>query len=611
MPRAWRCATPSHGGVRAEAVYADEPWPAAKRHLRAGLLSASVTAMSVVAESYLSFRPKLLECLRTYTRAKFWADVLAGLTVGIVALPLAIGFGLASGVSPGAGIYTAIIGGFLVSALGGSRVQIGGPAGAFVGLVYAIVVQYGLPNLLVCTALAGLLLFVIGAARLGTLIKFIPHPVTTGFTCGIAITIITTQVKDFLGLQMDRVPADFPEKMLAFYRALPSTSWPTLAVGLGALAIVGFWPASWRRRVPGSIVAVVLGAFVVWWLKLPVETIRSRFGEDAFPHGLPTFKLLIVDWANLGNLVRPAVAIALLGSIESLLSAVVADGMIDDRHDSNQELMAQGIANMTVPFFGGIPVTGVIARTATNVRNGAGSPVAGIVHALALLVIVLVAAPMAKFIPLTVLGAVLVVVAFRMGEWDEFILLRRQARSDAAVFLVTFVLTVVFDLTVAVEMGMILAAGLFIKRVHDTTHVAAIDDNGVPGQGHEAVKDLPPGVLVYRVFGALLFGAADKVDNVLRRGAADARVVVLHMAAVTALDGTALNALENLHEKLLHHKKHLILSGPHTQPYFLMEKAGFLEKVGAANVVGDLEAAVARARTLVATKSPPTRAPFA
>ena len=552
--------------------------------------------------NYLAFRPKLVECLRGYSRAKFLADILAGLTVGIVALPLAIGFGIASGVSPGAGIYTAIIGGFIVSAFGGSRVQIGGPAGAFVGLVYSIVTQYGLPNLRVCTVLAGALLFIIGAARLGTLIKFIPHPVTTGFTCGIAITIITTQVKEFFGLQMEKMPADFVEKMVAFGRAMPTTSWPTLAVGAASIAIIVFWPVAWARRVPGSIIAVIVGTLVVWLLKLPVETIRSRFGDGAFPHGLPAFKMLTFDWQHLGDLVRPAVAIALLGSIESLLSAVVADGMIDDRHDSNQELMAQGIANMAVPFFGGIPVTGAIARTATNIRNGANSPIAGIIHALTLMLIVLLVAPLAKFIPLTVLGAVLIVVAIRMGEWDEFVLLKKQARSDAAVFLVTFFLTVVFDLTVAVEMGMILAAGLFIKRVTDTTHVAAIDDKGAPGQGHEAVHDLPPGVLVYRVFGALLFGAADKLDNVLRRGAADARVVILHMAAVTALDGTALNALENLHEKLRHHKKHLILSGPHTQPFFLMQKAGFLERVGEANVVGDLESAVARARELVAIK---------
>ncbi len=443
----------------------------------------------------ISFQPKLLESLRDYSREKFLRDVLAGLTVGVVALPLAIGFGIASGVSPGAGIYTAIIGGFLVSAFGGSRVQIGGPAGAFVGLVYAIVTQYGLPNLLLCTVLAGALLFIIGAAKLGTLIKFIPHPVTTGFTCGIAITIISTQVKDFFGLQMASVPADFTEKMIAFARALPTTSWPTLVIGAGSLAIVSWWPARWARRVPGSIIAVIVGTAAVAWLKLPVETIRSRFGDEAFPHGLPEFHLLHFDWEHVGALVRPAVAIALLGSIESLLSAVVADGMIDDKHDSNQELMAQGIANMTVPFFGGIPVTGVIARTATNVRNGAGSPIAGIVHALTLLLIVLIAAPLAKFIPLTTLGAVLIVVALRMGEWDEFLLLRKQARSDAAVFLVTFALTVLFDLTVAVEMGMILAAGLFIKRVSDTTHVAELDDKQrpPPRRGRRARRDSPHG----------------------------------------------------------------------------------------------------------------------
>ncbi len=560
--------------------------------------------------NYFSFRPKLVECLRDYSREKFVRDVLAGLTVGVVALPLAIGFGIASGVSPGAGIYTAILGGFLVSAFGGSRVQIGGPAGAFVGLVYTIVTQFGLPNLLVCTVLAGAILFILGAARLGTLIKFVPHPVTTGFTCGIAITIISTQVKDFFGLHMEKMPADFLEKMVAFGRAMPTTSWPTFVVGAASMAMVAFWPAPWARRMPGSIVAVILATLVVFYFKLPVETIVSRFGDDAFPHGLPAFRMIVIDWPHLGSLVRPAVAIALLGSIESLLSAVVADGMIDDRHDSNQELMAQGLANLTGPFFGGIPVTGVIARTATNVRSGAGSPIAGITHALTLLLIVLIAAPLAKFIPLTTLGAVLIVVALRMGEWDEFLLLKRQARSDAAVFLVTFFLTVVFDLTVAVEIGMVLAAGLFIKRVTDTTHVAAIDDSGAPGQGHEVAKDLPPGVLVYRVFGALLFGGADKIDNVLRRGAADARVVILHMAAVTALDGTALNALENLHEKLRHHKKQLILSGPHTQPYFLMEKAGFLERVGEANVVGDLESAVARARELVPPKKSPSKAPF-
>jgi SulP family sulfate permease len=553
-------------------------------------------------EEVISFQPRLLECLRDYSRARFVADVLAGLTVGVVALPLAIGLGVASGVSPGAGIYTAIVGGFLVSAFGGSRVQIGGPAGAFVGLVYMIIAEYGLQNLLLCTAMAGVALFILGAARLGTLVKFIPHPVTTGFTCGIAITIAISQVKEFLGLKLDTVPPEFFERVSALFRALPSLNGATLLVGIASLVTIKFWPKRWGRFVPGSIVAVIIGTWVVRGFHLPVETIASRFGEGAFPNGLPEFQPLAFDLENLGNLIRPAMAITLLGGIESLLSAVVADGMTDDRHDSNQELMAQGVANFVVPFFGGIPVTGVLARTATNIRNGANSPIAGMVHALTLLIIVLVAAPVAKFIPMTVLAAVLIVVAFNMGDWGEFRILHRHAKSDAAVFLVTFVLTVIFDLTVAVEVGMILAAGLFIKRVTDTTRVTALDEVGSAGAGHEHVANVPRGVLVYRVFGALLFGAADKLDSVIRRANTDTRVVILHVAAVTALDATALNALDSLHEKLRRHKKHLILSGPHTQPFFLMEKSGFLERVGAENVVADLEAAVARARELVTSR---------
>ncbi|HSY53644.1 MAG TPA: SulP family inorganic anion transporter [Opitutaceae bacterium] len=557
----------------------------------------------LASQRIFSFRPKLVECLRGYSRERFLVDLLAGLTVGIVALPLAIGFGIAAGATPGAGIFTAIMGGFIVSALGGSRVQIGGPAGAFVGLVYMVIAQYGMPNLLLCTAMAGVMLFILGAARLGSLIKFIPHPITTGFTCGIAITIISTQVKDFLGLKLDPVPANFLEKTAALGRALPTLNGATLAVGVGAFVLIKLWPKTWAQRVPGSIVAIIVGTLVVSLLKLPVETIGGRFGDNGIPHGWPAFHLLKFDWRHLGALVRPAVAIALLGSIESLLSAVVADGMIDDRHDSNQELMAQGIANFTVPFFGGIPVTGVLARTAVNVRNGARTPIAGMVHSLTLLAIVLLAAPLAKFIPLTVLGAVLIVVSLQMGEWDEFLLLRWQTKSDAVIFLVTFGLTVVFDLSVAVEIGMVLAAFLFVKRVADTTQVLAHDDEaGAAGEGHERVENLPDGVLVYRVFGALLFGAADKLDSVMRRANADTRVVILHLAALTALDGTALNALETLHEKLRRHGRHLMLSGPHTQPYALMEKMGFLERVGRDNVTTGLDAAVARARKLLEAK---------
>lgn len=560
------------------------------------------TSSKGLAASFFAFRPKLVDCLRDYSRERFFADLLAGLTVGIVALPLAIGFGIAAGATPGVGIFTAIIGGFLISALGGSRVQIGGPAGAFVGLVYATIAHYGLPDLLLCTAMAGGLLFILGAARLGSLVKFVPHPVTTGFTCGIAITIISTQVKDFFGLKLDQVPPEFLQKAVALGRALPTLSGVTIAVGVGAFALIKLWPKAWSRRVPGSIVAIIAGTLVVGLFKLPVETIGGRFGDNGIPRGLPAFHLLSFDWRHLGNLVRPAVAIALLGSIESLLSAVVADGMIDDRHDSNQELMAQGIANFTVPFFGGIPVTGVLARTATNIRSGAHSPVAGMIHALTLLVIVLAAAPLAKFIPLTVLGAVLIVVSLNMGEWDEFLLLHRQAKSDAVVFLVTFVLTVVFDLSVAVEFGMVLAAFLFIKRVADTTQVTAHDEADAPQLGHEQAVDVPKGVLVYRVFGALLFGAADKLDSVMRRANADAHIIILHLAAVTAMDATALNALETLEEKLHRHGRHLILSGLHAQPYRLMVKAGFVARMGKPNVVADLDAAVARSRQLIAER---------
>jgi len=547
------------------------------------------------------FRPRLLDSLKGYKRESFLADMGAGVTVGIVALPLAIGLGIASGVSPSAGIFTAIIGGLLVSLFGGSKVQIGGPAGAFVGMVYMIVNQYGMGDLLLCTMMAGVILFVLGACKLGTLIKFVPHPVTTGFTCGIAITIISTQIKDFLGLPIEKVPAEFFEKLPVLARALPDTNLWTLCVGLTSLLILSAWPRHGWKKLPASIVAVVGVTAVAWAFNLPVATIESAFG--GIPRSLPPLSFPDFDWHHLGDLVRPAVAIALLGGIESLLSAVVADGMVDDKHDSNQELMGQGVANFVAPLFGGIPVTGVIARTATNVRNGAKTPVAGVVHAFTLLAIVLLAAPLAKFIPIATLAAVLVMVAYNMGEWDEFLVLKRMALSDAVVFVTTFVLTVLFDLTVAVEIGMLLAAFLFIKRVTDTTQVAALDDHTQPGgQGHEKIDKVPKGVLVYRVFGALLFGAADKLDSVLRRANADTSAVVLHMAAVTALDGTALNALETLHDKLRLHGKHLILSGPHTQPYFLMDKAGFLDRVGRENIAPDLASGVARAGELAAQK---------
>jgi len=545
------------------------------------------------------FRPRLLEALRDYSQEKFFADLGAGLTVGIVALSLCIGLGIASGVTPQAGLYTGIIGGFIVSALGGSRVQIGGPAGAFVGLIALMVAQYGLADLLLCTMMAGAILFAMGALRLGSLIKFVPHPVTVGFTCGIAITILSTQIRALLGLQLAGAePAEFLPKMTALAGALPTMTWATSGIAGLSLVIILLWPKRWSR-VPGSIAAVVAGTGLVAVCQLPVETIGSKYG--GIPQGWPALHFPPIDLAHLSSLIRPAFTIALLGAIESLLSAVVADGLIDDRHDSNQELMAQGAANFLVPLFGGLPVTGVLARTATNIRCGARTPVAGLVHAALLLLVLLAAAPLFTGVPLATLAAVLTVVALRMGEWEEFSLLHKKPRGDAAVFLTTFGLTVLFDLTVAVEVGMVLAAFSFIKRVADTTQIHALtgEETATGGQGHEPVKDVPRGVMIYRVFGALLFGSAEKLESIIRRTGGDTRVVILHMAAVTAMDATALNRIENLHEKLRRHGKHLVLSGPHTQPYFMLEKAGFFDALGRDNIGADLETAVARARALL------------
>ena len=547
------------------------------------------------------FRPRLLDALKGYNAGKFLTDLGAGLTVGVVALSLCVGLGIASGVTPAAGLYSGIVGGFLVSALGGSRVQIGGPAGAFVGLVALIAAKYGVGSLLLCTMMAGVILMVMGAFKLGSLIKFIPHPVTVGFTCGIAITIFSTQIRPFLGLQLAKEPAEFLPRMLALGGSLPSIEWPTVLLGAISLALVHYWPKN-LSRVPGSIVAVLVGTLLVAIFKWPTETIGSRFG--GIPQGLPAFQLPHFDLSQLDSLIRPAFTIAFLGAIESLLSAVVSDGLIDDRHDSNQELMAQGAANFIAPMFGGIPVTGVLARTAANIRAGALTPVAGMIHALFLLVVLLVAAPWAKDIPLVSLAAVLIIVALRMGEWEEFGLLHRKPRGDAVVFLTTFGLTVFFDLTVAVEIGMILAAVLFIKRIADTTQVHAMtgEQAEVGGAGHEPVANVPKGVIIFRVFGALLFGSAEKLENLSRRAGVRDDVIILHLAAVTAMDATALNRVETLHAKLRRHNKHLVLSGPHTQPFFMMEKAGFFDVLGRENVTADLGAAVARSRELLGKK---------
>lgn len=547
----------------------------------------------------LTFRPKLLDCLAGYDRGRLAADVTAGLVVGVVALPLAMAFAIASGVKPEAGIFTAVIAGFIISALGGTRVSIGGPTGAFIVILYGIGLKYGLENLAICTIMAGVILLVMGFARLGTMIKFIPYPVTMGFTSGIAVLIFTTQVKDFLGLQVANVPSEFIEKMRVLGEHLGTIQWPTFALAAGSFALIKLWPKRWARRVPGSIVALVLGTALVALLQIPVETIGSRFG--GIPQGLPSPHLPSLEWENIRNLIQPATTIALLAAIESLLCAVVADGMIDDRHDSNQELIAQGLANIVSPLFGGIAATGAIARTATNVKSGASTPVAGIVHALTLLVIILVAAPLAKFVPLATLSAVLVVVALHMGEWHNFARLRRWPISDAAVFLTAFVLTVVIDLTVAVEIGMVLAAMLFIKRSSETTQIMAVDESTeTEGSHHSLVgKQVPKGVMVYRIFGAFFFGAADKLESALKRLQQEPDVLILRMRKVIAMDATGLNALEDLYERLHRKGKHLVLSAPHTQPLAVMENAGFIDRLGRENVCAHIDAALARAREIL------------
>jgi SulP family sulfate permease len=558
------------------------------------------------------FRPRLVDTLKNYTREVFVADLVAGITVGIVALPLAMAFAIASGVKPEAGIFTAIVAGFLISALGGSRVAIGGPTGAFVVILYSIGQQYGQSNLLLCTLLAGILLVIAGLARLGTMIKFIPYPVTVGFTCGIAVLIFSTQLKDFLGLKLAQpLPADFVGKIIICVEQISALHPATLVLSIVSVLIIVAWPRSWGKWLPGSMIAILVGTIGAWMLQshassLPfdvnIATIGSRFG--GIPQSLPGISLPHFDWQALQNLIRPAATIAVLAGVESLLCCVVADGMIDDRHDSNQELIAQGIANIFSPLFGGIAATGAIARTATNVRNGGRTPVAGIIHALTLLLLVLLAAPLAKYVPLATLSAVLVVVAYHMGEWHHFARLRKWPKSDAIIFVIAFALTVLIDLTAAVEVGMVLAAVLFIRRMAETTEVTEVDHaTETEGLQHSLHgKEVPKGVLIFRVFGAFFFGAAGKLEIALSRTRQDPKVLILRLRKVLAMDATGLNALEELYDKLHKQGRYLILSGPHTQPLLVMDKGGFLDRIGRENVCANIDLSLQRAREILAQK---------
>lgn len=535
--------------------------------------------------AWTRFRPKLLDSLGGYDRSRFGTDVIAGITVGILALPLAMAFAIASGMSPAAGIVTAIIAGLVISVFGGSRVQIGGPTGAFIVIVYGIVVQYGIANLLICTMMAGVMLLAMGLARLGTWIRFIPISVISGFTKGIAVLILLSQVKEFLGLQIEALPAEFFGKIEALWAGLPTVNPHSVMLGAACVLLIVVWPKRWRI-VPSPVVALVAGTAVAAALSLDVETIGSRFG--GIPSGLPPFALPTVSFAELGPLFAPAFTIALLGAIESLLSATVADNMIDDRHDPNQELIAQGMANIAAPLFGGFCATGAIARTSTNVRMGGRTPVAGIVHSLTLLLVVLLAAPAARYIPLTVLSAILLVVAWKMGEWGEFRHLRRYRFNYQAVLLATFVLTVIFDLTVAVQAGLVLAAVFFITRMSGLTQVREVE---VPGAG----DDRP--VRVYEVFGSLFFGAANKIEPLLALAepAHAAKVIVLDMQKVINVDTTGLDMLSTLQRKLARNGKRLFIAGANAQPLSLFSRSGFVDVLGAEHLCADLATALLRA----------------
>lgn len=550
--------------------------------------------MSILPASF-SFRPKLVECLSGYERAQFGKDVAAGITVGVLALPLAIAFAIASGMSPTAGLWTAIVAGFLISALGGSRVQIGGPTGAFIPIIFGIVTQYGVANLLIATLLAGALLVLMGLFRLGQLIRFIPISVVIGFTNGIAVVIFLSQVKDFLGLPGPALPAEFFARIKAIVHTAPDADLPTLAFSVLALTLLLGWNRYGSRiprigRVPGPLVVLVLATLAQALFAFPVETIGSRFG--GIPQEFPAFALPVLSLETLRSLIAPAITIALLGAIESLLSARVADAQVDDRHDPNQELLAQGVANLVAPLFGGFAATGALARTATNVRVGGRTPVAGIIHALTLLIVVLVAAPLAAYVPLPALSAILVVVALNMGEWHAFRELSRYSLNYRVILLTTFFVTVVFDLTLAVEIGLVLASLFFITRMASLTQVERLGDP-------EWVRREGLPVVGYKIFGSLFFGSVGKLQTVIDHNAEGAQVVVLDLHQVVNLDTTGLDTLESLLRILRKRGGSLILAGLNSQPGSLVFRSGFSDQIGDDNIVVDLDEAWARAARLL------------
>ena len=561
----------------------------------------------------LEFKPQLLTTLRHYSRQQFMTDLMAGIIVGIVALPLAIAFGIASGVTPEKGIITAIVAGLFVSLLGGSKVQIGGPTGAFIIIIYGIIQQYGFEGLTIATLMAGVFLIMFGVLHLGTIIKYIPYPIVVGFTSGIALTIFTTQIKDLLGLTMTSVPSDFIEKWIAYVGSFPTIDWPSAAVGIGSVALIAVWPRLSRRtplaKLPGSLIAIIVMTIAALLLKqyagvTTIETIGDRF---SISNVLPDAQVPDLSWEVIKGLVSPAITIAILGAIESLLSATVADGVIGDHHSSNTELIAQGVANLASPLFGGIPATGAIARTMTNINNGGRTPVAGIVHAAVLLLIFLFLMPLAQYIPMACLAGVLVIVAYGMSGWRSFFSIMKNPKSDVIVLWVTFLLTVLFDLTVAIEVGLICACLLFMRRMAETTDVKVISDEIDPAEessdfqlGNLEHLTIPEGVEVYEINGPYFFGAGNKFEEIMGAlGHGRPKVRIIRMRKVPFVDSTGIHNLTNLCQMSQKEGIQVILSGVNENVQAVLHKAKFDELVGKDNICSHINLALDRAKQLL------------
>jgi len=544
------------------------------------------------------YLPRSVVALRTYTKRAFLSDLIAGITVGLVALPLAMAFAIASGVSPQSGLYCAIVAGFLISALGGSQTQIGGPTGAFVVVVFGIVTRYGIDGLYMCTLMAGVLLVILGATGLGSAVKFIPRPVVVGFTNGIAVTIASTQLRDFFGVQIDKVPGDFLSRVIVIAKHMDTMSWRATGLGVFAIGVI-ILCTRYVKKVPGYIVALFAGTAIVVAFKLPVETIGTRF--NGIPSGLPHMMIPHFHAELMRPLISPAITVAMLGAIESLMSAVVSDRMSNSKHNPNVELVGQGVANIFSPMFGGLPATGAIARTATNIRSGAKTPVAGMVHALTLLAIVVFAAPYARFIPLAVLAGILLVVSYNMGDWGEIRELLKLSRLDVSVWAVTFLLTVFADLTVAVEVGMILAVFLFIRKVTITTTVSEVTEEYVR-EGYRHIlqhKEIPSYAAIFRIHGPFLFGSTDKLEEITSRLATLPPIIILRLRNMTAIDATGIAALEALADAVHASGRGLILCGAREQPSQLMRQAEFEDHVGHENICASIADALERAKALL------------